>query len=108
MRKRTQDKEHNMSKDRTDYQTSYSNAIVERTYKDRLFRLLFGSEQYKENLLELYHALNHCHYTDVNELEITTIENVIYIGMKNDASFLLHGHIRIICILVFIKYHMPM
>lgn len=36
--------------------------------------------------------MNHCNYTDAQELEITTIENVIYIGMKNDASFLLHGH----------------
>jgi hypothetical protein len=54
--------------------------------------LLFGSEKYKENLLQLYNALNHCNYTDAQELEITTIENVIYIDMKNDASFLLHGH----------------
>ena len=31
---------------------------VNREYKDRLFRLLFGTEEMKENILQLYNALN--------------------------------------------------
>lgn len=59
---------------------------VNRTYKDRLFRLVFGE---KEALLELYNAVNGSRYTDPEELEITTLDDVIYMGMKNDLSFLI-------------------
>lgn len=58
-------------------------------HKDRLFRLIFGNEKYKENTLALYNALNNTSYENAEELELTTIEDVIYIGMKNDLSFLI-------------------
>lgn len=67
-----------------------SEVKINRKHKDRLFHLLFGKEQYKENVLSLYNAINHTNYTDVNELEITTIDDCIYMGMKNDVSILLH------------------
>lgn len=57
-------------------------------YKDRLFRFLFGNEEYKEFTLSLYNTLNGSHYEDVSDLEFTTIEDVIYMGMKNDVSFI--------------------
>lgn len=62
---------------------------VNREYKDRLFCLLFGDEKYKENTLSLYNALNGTSYEDVDALEITTIEDVLYMGMKNDVSFII-------------------
>ena len=55
-------------------------------YKDRLFRLLFGREEYKANVLELYNALNDSDYKDVSELGLFTIEDVIYIKIKNDVA----------------------
>lgn len=55
-------------------------------YKDRLFRLIFHE---KKELLELYNAVNESNYTNPNELEITTIEDVVYMGMKNDLSFII-------------------
>lgn len=57
-----------------------------RLYKDRLFRFIFNN---KTKLLSLYNALNHSHYEDEDALEIDTLEDFIYIGMKNDISFLL-------------------
>ena len=60
-------------------------ARVWRNYKDGLFRLVFSD---KEGALELYNALNGSAYTDPDLLEITTIEDVIYMGFKNDLSFL--------------------
>lgn len=57
-----------------------------RIYRDRLFRFVFND---KKKLLSLYNALNHSHYTDDNKLEINTLEDFIYMGMKNDISFLL-------------------
>jgi len=64
-------------------------------YKDRLFRLLFGSEEYKDNILSLYNALNNSDYKDVSELELYTIEDVIYIKMKNDVAFILDSYLTL-------------
>ena len=56
------------------------------TYKDRVFRLLY---QDKKRLLELYNALNDTHYTNAEDLTINTLDNAIYIKMKNDISFII-------------------
>ena len=37
----------------------------------------------------MYNALNDSNYTDPDELKVNTIENVIYITMHNDISFLI-------------------
>ena len=57
---------------------------VQRNYKDTIFRMLFKD---KENLLSLYNALNRTEYTDVDGLEVTTLENAVYMNYKNDVSF---------------------
>ena len=57
---------------------------VQRNYKDTIFNMLFKD---KENLLSLYNALNRTDYTDVNGLEIATLENAVYMNYKNDVSF---------------------
>ena len=57
---------------------------VQRNYKDTIFRMLFKD---KENLLSLYNALNQTDYTDMSGLEITTLENAVYMNYKNDVSF---------------------
>ncbi|MBS6735371.1 MAG: hypothetical protein KH275_09270, partial [Clostridiales bacterium] len=59
---------------------------VNRKYKDSLFRMLFSD---KASLLSLYNAVNGTSYQDPEELEFTTIENAIYMGIKNDLSFLI-------------------
>lgn len=59
---------------------------VYRTYKDRVFRLLFKD---KKRLLELYNALNHTSYTNEDDLTINTLENAIFMKMKNDVSFII-------------------
>ncbi|HBI61557.1 MAG TPA: hypothetical protein DDY31_10160 [Lachnospiraceae bacterium] len=56
------------------------------TYKDRVFRMLF---QKKKRLLELYNALNDSDYTNEEDLTVNTLENVIYMKMKNDISLIL-------------------
>lgn len=57
---------------------------VQRCYKDTLFRTLFKD---RKNLLSLYNALNGTDYTNVDDLEITTLENAVYMNYKNDISF---------------------
>ena len=62
-------------------------AHVQRNYKDTMFRMLFKE---KENLLSLYNAVNKTSYTNVEDLEITTLENAVYMNYKNDISFVFH------------------
>lgn len=59
---------------------------VNRNHKDRLFRFVF---QDKKDLLELYNAVNGTDYQNPDELIITTLEDAIYLGMKNDLSFII-------------------
>lgn len=61
-------------------------------YRDRLFIAIFGknTERSKRWRLDLYNVLNGTNYTDPNALELNTIENVIYIKMYNDVSFLVY------------------
>ncbi len=66
-------------------------------YKDRLFKFIFGREtdQSKRWRLQLYNALNGTCFTDPDELKINTIENVIYITMHNDISFLIDSEMNL-------------
>lgn len=57
-----------------------------RKYKDELFRFIFHD---KRDLLSLYNAVNGTDYKNPDDLEINTLENVIYLKMKNDLSFLI-------------------
>ena len=61
-------------------------------HKDRLFRFIFNQ---KSELLSLYNAVNDSDYSDENDLMIYTIEDFIYMGMKNDLSFLIDCHLNI-------------
>ena len=66
---------------------------VNRTYKDTVFRLLFGSN--REELLDLYNAVNGTHYTNAEDLEINTLEEAIYVGMRNDISFVFRDELSL-------------
>ena len=70
-------------------------AADNREYKDRLFNFLFGSEENKAWTLSLYNAVNGSHYTDPDAIEITTIKEVMYLGMHNDVSFLISGEMSL-------------
>lgn len=49
--------------------------------------------------MELYNAVNESYYTNPDELEITTIEDVVYMGMRNDLSFIISPISTVHCIL---------
>lgn len=65
---------------------------VRRDFKDSLFRLIFREKEY---LLSLYNAVNGTAYTNAEELEIVTLENAIYMNMKNDLAFVLDFYLNI-------------
>ncbi len=74
---------------------NFNHMQTNRQYKDRLFRLIFGSEKNRKYLLELYNALNDTDYDDENLLEITTLQDVVYMGMKNDSSFIIDNELNL-------------
>lgn len=57
-----------------------------RLYKSRLFVMIFED---KRKLLELYNAVSGKRYEDPDLLEINTLENAIYMSLRNDLSFLI-------------------
>ncbi|WP_346708417.1 hypothetical protein [Massilistercora timonensis] len=63
-----------------------------RNYKDRLFRFVFKN---KKDLLDLYNAINGTDYDNPEELEVNTLENVLYLSMKNDLSFLIDAELNL-------------
>ncbi len=73
-----------MCKKETNYTTMQT--AVKRIYKDTVFRMLFKE---KEKLLELYNAVNKSSYADPEALEIVTLENAVYMGVKNDLAFVI-------------------
>ena len=58
-------------------------------HKDRLFKFIFGNPDKKEWTLSLYNAVNGSHYTNPEDIEFNTIEDAVYMGMKNDVSFII-------------------
>lgn len=65
---------------------------MNRTYKDSLFRCLFDN---RKDLLSLYNAVNQTSYDKEEDLEINTLENVIYLKMKNDVSFVFNLYLNL-------------
>ena len=70
----------------------YTEAVPNRNYKSTIFTMLL---QDKEKLLEVYNAVSGKHYTDSKLLEINTLENAIYMSMKNDVSFLIDSRLSL-------------
>ena len=66
-------------------------------HKDRLFKYIFGKDTKKSKKwrLQLYNALNGTNYKNPDALELNTIENVIYITMHNDISFLVDSQMTL-------------
>ena len=67
-------------------------AKMNRNFKDSLFRLVFHG---KEELLSLYNAVNGSEYTNADDLEINTLEDAVYMGVKNDVSFLFAHYLNL-------------
>ena len=65
--------------------------MINRNHKDRLFSFIFGNESRKEWTLSLYNAVNDSHYSNPDDIEINTLDDALYMGMKNDVSFIVGG-----------------
>ena len=64
----------------------------DRAFKDHMIRMLLKDPVVA---LEVYNAINGTNYDNPDDLQITTLENAIYIGMKNDVSFIIDGRLAL-------------
>ena len=62
---------------------------INREYKSTLFVLVFGNR--KEDLLELFNAVNNTSYQNAEEIEYNTLDSDrgFFVRLKNDLSFLI-------------------
>ena len=65
---------------------TFKTPAANRNYKDTVFRMLFSD---RKNLLSLYNAVNQSNYKNPEDLKIVTLENAIYMGIKNDLAFIM-------------------
>lgn len=65
---------------------------VQREYRDRLFVKIFSD---KTRLLSLYNAVNGTNHASADDMEVNTIEDVIYVTMRNDVSFVFQGFLSL-------------
>ena len=64
-------------------------------YKDSLFCFIFGNEKHKKFTLDLYNTVNGTDYTDADLIELTTLEDIVYINIRNDISFIFPGTLNL-------------
>lgn len=63
-----------------------------RNYKSSIFTMLFSD---KRELLGLYNAVSGKDYKDPGLLEVNTLENAIYMAIKNDLSFVIDSQLSL-------------
>ena len=68
---------------------------VNTKHKDRVFNFLFGNPDNREWTLALYNAVNGSEYTDADAIEFNTIDDAVYLGMKNDVSFIILNELNL-------------
>lgn len=62
---------------------------VNEEHKDRVFKFLFGNPDNRAWTLALYNAINGSNYKNPDDIQFNTIEDAVYLGMKNDVSFII-------------------
>ena len=66
--------------------------VPDRNYKSSLFTMLFSD---KKELLGLYNAVSGKQYKDPGALSVNTLENAIYMAIKNDLSFVIDSRLSL-------------
>ena len=64
-------------------------------HKDRVFKFLFGNPANRKWTLDLYNAINGSNYDNPDDIYFNTIEDAVYLGMKNDVSFIILSELNL-------------
>ena len=66
-----------------------------RTYQDSLFQFLFGTHRNREFALDLYNTVNHTDYTNADDIKFVTLNDMLFVKMKNDVGFILYDRLNL-------------
>ena len=66
--------------------------VPDRNYKSSLFTMVFSD---RKELLGLYNAVSGKQYKDPGALNVNTLENAIYMAIKNDLSFVIDSRLSL-------------
>ena len=80
-------------------------SFVDREYKNNVFCDLFSQ---KEHAISLFNALNKSQYKNINDLEIITLSDAIYMQLKNDVSIMFQNEIHLWEHQSTINFNMPL
>ena len=64
-------------------------------HKDRVFKFIFGNPANKAWTLALYNAVNGSSYDNPDDINFNTIEDAVYLGMRNDVSFIIVNELHL-------------
>ena len=68
---------------------------VNEEHKDRVFKFLFGNPDNRAWTLALYNAINGSTYNNPDDIQFNTIDDAVYLGMKNDVSFIILNELHL-------------
>ena len=69
--------------------------MINNEHKDRLFKFLFGNPENRMWTLNLYNAINNSNYDNPENIQFNTIEEAVYLGMKNNVSFIIMSELNL-------------
>ena len=64
---------------------------INKNYRDRLFKFIFGNPENREWTLSLYNAVNGSNYENADDIWYNTIDDAVYMHMRNDVSFIIEN-----------------
>ena len=64
-------------------------------HKDRVFKYLFGNPNNRTWTLALYNAINGSNYKNPDDIQFNTIDEAVYLGMRNDVSFIIVNELHL-------------
>ena len=74
---------------------NYKRKQVNPKYKDRVFKFIFGNPANKEWTLSLYNSVNGSNHSNPDDIRFNTIDDAVYMEMKNDVSFIILDEINL-------------
>lgn len=80
--------------------------LANKKYKDSVFTRLFSD---KKNLIELYNAIENTNYSANTDIQINTLEDVLFMDRVNDISFIIDGKFVVLAEhQTTVNYNMPL
>ncbi len=70
-------------------------SLINDKHKDRVFKFIFGNPENRQWTLNLYNAINNSDYDNPDDIQLNTIEDAVYMGMKNDVSFIIMNEMNL-------------